>query len=242
MKKLFLFVLIVGLLSSCNWKKDAKTATDPCPEKTAMLLSLQAQVTNLQSQVLTLTTENGRLQGLLDCLETKVTITKVTAKSNSNTAKKAATPKVSTASSGKATSNTTKSAAVPEPIVPGRPSNANLSGLRENGIISFCVMGNGDKGLHFPQKALDKNVTFTSVETNPSNDGHNWIVEPVEFIEGDYGLTVDGTFFVSNDMMVKVLQPEGIVLTSVKIKAPFTNWQERDMYLRDGVWLYDALK
>lgn len=252
MKNLFfVLVLAIGLASCTGGCKNQKIVSDPCPEKTAQILSLQAQVTKLQGEIATL--KNDLLQAELDCLNSKVTITKTSGQSTSgqtnagsgtkktNTVKNATPP-----ASGGGAAPTLKSATTPSGggtvATPGRASNANLSGLMENGIISFCVMANGDRGLHFPQKALDKGVTFTSIETNPSNDGHNWIVEPVKFLEGDYGLTEDGTFFVSNEMMAKVLQSEGTQLQSCKIKAPFTKWQERDMYLRDGFWLYDALK
>jgi hypothetical protein len=245
MKNLFGIIGIVSILALVGCGGGSKTNADPCPEKTAQILSLQKQVNSLQEQVLTLTTENGRLQGLLDCLETKVTITKVssTKSSGSTVAKKQTSTGSSSKSSGSSASGSNsgnasalKSATIPKVVTPGTPSNANLDGLRENGIISFCVMANGDNGLHFPQKALDKGVTFTSIENNPSNDGHNWIVEPLEWIEGDYGLTVDGTFFVSDAMMTKVLQPEGIQLTSVLLKAPFTKWQKVQMYKEDGYW------
>ncbi|MFA6514268.1 MAG: hypothetical protein WCT50_03220 [Patescibacteria group bacterium] len=232
-----------------------KGGKDLCPEKTAQILSLQTQVSKLQGQISTLTTENeslkdqndgllaitsenARLKGeLIDCLKVKVASKSSSSSAGKSTGSTKAAVKPSTGTSGTATANRTKAATIPKS---GTPSSANLDGLRENGIIPYCIMANGDPGLHFPEKALEKGVTFTSTEMNPTNNGHNWIVEPVEFIEGDYGLTVDGTFFVSNDLLVKVLQPEGIQVTTAYIKAPCTQWQKVQMTFENGYWTYKA--
>lgn len=116
--------------------------------------------------------------------------------------------------------------------------SADLSDLFEGGKISFCVMANGNSGLHFPQLALDRGVQFSSIETNPSDDGHNWIVNPINRMEGDRGLVVDGTFFVSDAMMTKVLSKDGTQLSSVMIKTPFTKWQPKPMTLENGYWVF----
>ncbi|HZJ41232.1 MAG TPA: hypothetical protein VFD16_03140 [Candidatus Saccharimonadales bacterium] len=238
MKKVFLILAVAisfGLaISSCGNKKAANSQATTTVAMNPYV-TYQLQVEALTTEIGNLKAENARLQAELNCCESKLPAskrTKTTVKKTTATAPKATTPVV------------TKSAIIPtKPTpVPGTPSNANLDGLRENGIISFCVMVNGDGGLHFPQKALDKGVTFTSIETNPSNDGHNWIVEPVEYYEGDYGLIVDGIFFVDNAMLAKVLEGEAITVTSVMIKAPFTKWKATEMYLEDGFWKFNALK
>ena len=238
-KSLFIImVFMVGFLSltmtSCNKDKKATASQeDPCADQ-VLIARLQVQIINLQA-------ENQRLQNeLTNCLDNKV----VTTPARTTTA----TPKTTTpARTTTATPKTTTPVATPTPTQAQAPTRtpsvgrANLDGLREGGVISFCVMANNDGGLHFPQKALDKGVTFTSIERNPTNDGSNWIVEPVEWIDGDYGLTVDGIFFVSNDLLVRVLRMDGLTLTKLQIKAPFTRWALRDMTLQDDYWIYKAI-
>lgn len=145
----------------------------------------------------------------------------VTASSYSKVAPVAAKPVVS------------KAVQEDQPVV-----SADLSDLFEGGKISFCVMVNGNTGLHFPQLALDRGVKFSSLESNPSSDGHNWIVVPVDRIEGDCGLRKDGTFFVSADMLAEVLSKDGTALTKVEIKTKITGWTPKDMTRENGYYIY----
>ncbi len=104
---------------------------------------------------------------------------------------------------------------------------ADLSHLRNvSGDIIFCVMANNDGGKHFPQYALERGVTFNAVRSNTTSDGNNWVVEPVSEIRGDYGVTHDGTFFVSHEVISDIMSDE---LVNLQIKSGFTGWDGKDM-------------
>ncbi len=108
------------------------------------------------------------------------------------------------------------------------PSIADLSGLRDhNGNFIFCIMVNNDPALHFPQYAIDNGVRF------PSLEGGNWKVSPTEYMEGDYGLTRDGMFFVSNSLLKNVVKKD---INNVKIKTTFESWRGTDMSLVGDFW------
>lgn len=121
----------------------------------------------------------------------------------------------------------------PEPL---RANTSDLSHVKNvNGDIIFCVMANNDGGMHFPQYALDRNVRFTAVASNTTQDGSNWIVKPTREMEGDYGITYDGTFFVSHEVLQATMsQP----LSSLAIKSEFTRWQPLPMKKENGYWIY----
>ncbi len=211
---------------------------DPCAEQNQTIQDLLVQIGGLRADTARIGAEKRCLEGKgIKAPTAKKTYTPAPAKKtvitpNPPAARKSVTPPSNNDAN-------LKSGLLP---ATGTVRNANLDGLRENGIISFCVMANGDRGLHFPQKALDKGVTFKSIEMNPSNDGHNWIVEPIEWMEGDYGLTVDGVFFVRDAMMTPVLETEGIKVTSCMIKAPWTKWQEKQMTRSGDFWIYQAFQ
>ncbi len=130
-------------------------------------------------------------------------------------------------------------APTPEPETEPEPVKANTSDLSHvknvNGHIIFCVMANNDKGMHFPQYAMDRNVRFTSVKSNSTGDGNLWIVNPATTMEGDYGITHDGTFFVSHDVLQTTMSQ---TLTSLAIKSEFTRWQPLPMTKQNGYWIY----
>ncbi len=165
------------------------------------------------------------------------------------------TPRATTTTRRTTTPRTTTPRAVPAPttqrLTPsaqpaaspaGSPSKANLTHLRDiNGEIIFCVMANNDGGLHFPQFALERGVRFTAVQANPTQDGSNWIVEPITEISGDYGLLTDGTFFVRHDVIERVLQGSSQSLTSLAIKTSFTGWQAREMERVGDFWIIKLL-
>lgn len=204
--------------------------SDPCADQVELAL--------LRTENQRLIAENMALNArLIDCLESKLPTKPVVSSGNKAPVKPVA-PKSEPPKKQATVSPPVSPANVERNPVVGR---ANLDGLRENGIISFCVKANNDGGLHFPQYALDRGMTFSSIEANPSNDGNNWIVEPVEWIEGDYGLTVDGLFFVSDEIIRKTLQMGAIQLNQLVIKAPFTKWVEKPMTLIDGYWTYQAI-
>ncbi len=123
-------------------------------------------------------------------------------------------------------------ARAPEP----KAHMADLSHLKDvNGDIIFCVMANKDGGMHFPQYALERDVEFGGIQANTTKDGNNWLVNPISSIEGDYGITYDGTFFVSHDVLSDIMSE---TLHTLAIKSKFTNWQPRDMTKEGNYWIY----
>jgi len=122
----------------------------------------------------------------------------------------------------------------------GQPSTANLDYLRENDKIIYCILTNGLGNHHFPQFALDRGVKFTAVKSNLTGDGKNWEVEPVNDIEGDVGVTMDGVFFVKDFWLETVLNANGETVTSVDIKTPYTKWQPKPMVQLGDYWIFET--
>lgn len=241
MKKIifvFMITLSLGLIiSSCGDKKTAATS-DPCPEKSAQIRSLQAQVTDLQSQIVTLTANNATLTADLECCEGKLPAAKKTTYTAKKTTTTQATQKVTTPV-------VTKSA-----TVPAAPTNtkfvssavggkANLDYLREGGDIIFCTQANNREDCYFPHYAMQHGVMFSKAPEDNEIKGYNWRVEPTEFYDGDYGVTVDGTFYVSDNLIQQSLKAGGLILEPpLRIKCPYTSWMAKDMTLEDGYWIY----
>jgi len=125
-----------------------------------------------------------------------------------------------------------------KPYIPeGQKSEINLDYLRPGGKIIFCIMVNGHPALHFPEYARKKDITFTSIATNPTKTGSNWVVDPVSGLKGDYGVTTTGTFFVKISKIKEVLAitpspsdgvtAEDLVLKSIYFKGDYKNaWQQ----------------
>lgn len=113
---------------------------------------------------------------------------------------------------------------------------ANLDYLRQDGKITWCAQINGNPKLHFPQYAQNKGAKFTATNSNLTKDGNNWVVEPVPDIEGDYGITEDGVFFIKIAMIKQVLalpisEDDGItdaerVLKEVYYKGTYGGWRK----------------
>ena len=113
---------------------------------------------------------------------------------------------------------------------------ADLSHIRNvSGEIIFCVMANNDGGMHFPQYALERGVTFNGIRSNTTDDGNNWVVNPTETIRGDYGVTAGGTFFVSHEVIESTMSES---LINIGIKAGFTGWQAKEMKREGRYWIY----
>ena len=124
--------------------------------------------------------------------------------------------------------------AKPEPREPDK--KADLSHIRNvSGEIIFCVMANNDGGMHFPQYALERGVTFNGIRSNTTDDGNNWVVNPTETMRGDYGVTIDGTFFVSHEVIEATMKEP---LINLAIKAGFTGWEADDMTKEGSYWVY----
>lgn len=230
-----LFALGVIFLYSCG-DKTTKVTTDPCPEKSGQITSLQTQVTNLQTQIGDLKAENAKLQSDLECCEGKLPTSKKTTTTVRRTTAPAA-PKVTTPV-------VTKSANVPTAptetkfISGAVGGKANLDYLRQDGDIIFCAQANNREDCYFPHYAMQHGVMFSKAPEDNQIKGYNWRVEPTEFYDGDYGVTVDGTFYVADNMIQQSLKAGGLTLEPpLRIKCPYTGWIANDMTLEDGFWV-----
>lgn len=132
---------------------------------------------------------------------------------------------------------------VAEPVVTATPVVAGFDSLKDiNGDILFCVMANNHGGLHFPQKALDLGVKIQGTQSNHTGDGTNFVIRQVmNGLEGDYGLTKDGKFFVSNRLIETTLSRERTPLSSMALKGTFTGWAPREMSKEGDYWVLQAL-
>lgn len=243
-KELLIFsVLVLSLAfftASCGSESNQKNST-----QTTTLASsgetqrLNMEVQRLNSELTRIMCENTDLRNQLnDCLN-KSSYTTTTRKTTAPNPKKKEVPIKNSQPSVEKKQIVEQPQ--PQKAINNTPNNANTDALRENGVITFCVMANKNGGLHFPQKAIQMGVKFKSLQENSTNDGSNFIVEPMIYVDGDYGLLDNGTFFISNKLIKDVLDKAGITLTTLDIKAPCTGWQPKSMTLLDGYWLYKAL-
>ena len=235
MKNVVYLLIFAAFFVSCKSStQKVEAVSDPCLEN-------QIEVARLQERVLCLEEQNADLLARLnECLgKEEVVVKKPATTSSKPTIKKITTtpaPKKVETAPAPAKEVTTKSAPVARSVTPGK---ANLDYLRQGGEILFCVRANNREDLYFPHYAMMHGVQFNQPLIDNQVKGYNWKVEPTDFYDGDYGVTVDGTFYVSNELIEKTLragglQPEGIL----EIKAPFTGWALKSMRLEDGFWVY----
>jgi hypothetical protein len=248
MKKLifvFMLALSLGLITSCNFWGDKKTtvANDPCPEKTERIRSLEAQVTDLQNQVVTLTANNATLTADLQCCESKLPASKKT--NTTTTVRRTTTPTVTKPANTNVTPDASKNVAPPTAptstkfVSDAVGGKANLDYLRQDGDIIFCAQANNREDCYFPHYAMQHGVTFSKAPEDNEIKGYNWRVEPTEFYDGDYGVTVDGTFYVADNLIQQSLKAGNLVFEApLRIKCPYTNWMAKEMSLQDGYWIY----
>ena len=219
-------LLMVFVVSQCG-SKEKKPPVDPCADKIAQISSLNQKNASLTDQVTDLKVENARLEEQIACLEKSKS--KAPAKS---TAVKTPVKKTVTVTQPV---NEPTATVIKKAVTPGK---ANLDYLRQGGEIVFCARANGREDCYFPHYAMLQGVTFNRFSDNQVK-GYNWKVEPTEFYDGDYGVTVEGTFYVSNNLIKKALQAGGLQQEgSLEIKCPYTGWNLKPMVLEDGFWLF----
>ena len=136
----------------------------------------------------------------------------------------------------------TQKVIVPErkvaPAAPVVAGVANLDYLRQGGEIIFCARANRREDCYFPHYAMQQGVTFNRFADNQVK-GYNWKVEPTEAYSGDYGVTTDGTFYVSDEIIKKSLESGGLLFDGVvEIKAPYTAWDLRPMTQEGNYWIF----
>lgn len=235
-------VVILGLFGfySCDGQKGGQRSSvsnqvgkDPCAEA-VQIAKLEAEVARLNTE---LAVANAKL---IDCLESQIPASKTSTVKAPVTKAAAPTPKVTTPP---------KSTPVPvakTPVGPttgtlksGTPGIANLDYLRQDGDILFCVRVNGEDDCYFPHYAMDRGVMFSQAPTNNQVKGYNWKVEPTELFEGDYGVTIDGTYYVSDELIQKSLQAGTRPFKEqVEIKCPYTGWSLKTMTKSGNYWVF----
>lgn len=256
MKKLMYLVIVLtvtALMFSCDEKKGKSVTTDtfttdPCDES-ERIGSLETEVRYLKEQRDDLA---RRLKECEDYFEVEPGKKVVTTKKATTVAKKAATTKSATVVKKEyAPKPATPAKKETVPVVqkkssssfdPARGGTANLDYLRQAGKILFCTRVNYDDGKYFPQYAINQGVDFEpgQIELNPSGDGHNFKVEPTEFYDGDFGVTTDGTFYLSEDLINSSLRAgEGIVPSEIEVEliSSWNGWRFTKMNKVDGYFV-----
>ncbi len=206
-------------------------SSNPCADE-VRIAQLEAEVARLNTD---LAVSNEKL---IACLESQIPVTKTT-----STVARSAAPVARTQTTAKAPAPTATTQSIVPPstgnIKSGTPGTANLDYLRQGGEIIFCVRTNGREDCYFPHYAMNQGVMFSKAPTDNQVKGYNWKVEPTEFYEGDYGVTLDGTFYVSDEMIQKSLQAGGLAFNNqVEIKCPYTGWALKSMTKSGNYWVF----
>jgi len=240
MKKTLMILMLIPIgVSFIGCKKANVSATEQTTEQVAQLnlqvsqLSFENQY--LKNEVAKQDQEVSFLrQMLIDCEASKqMSVSSSVTRPRTTTTTRAAAPAAPATTSRAPVQQTTTA---PKTT---RVGVANLSYLRQNGEIIFCVTTNGREDRYFPHFAIERGVTFVGTTDN-SVKGYNWKVEPTEFMEGDYGVTTSGTFYVSDRLLRTTLQAAGENLQDVEIKCPYTRWAKKPMTLdqASGYWVF----
>lgn len=242
------FIIILGSLSfyGCDRLKNGgqkssvsnqTTGADPCAD--------EVRIAQLESEVARLNTELAVAnEKLIACLESQIPVTKTTTTSTAarkSTTTTATKPASTTQTSTVSTVTGTKNVVPPSTgnLKSGIPGVANLDYLRQGGEIIFCARANGREDCYFPHYAMNQGVTFSKTPTDNQVKGYNWKVEPTELYEGDYGVTLEGTFYVSDELIQKSLQAGGLLFdNNVEIKCPYTGWSLKPMTLSGNYWVF----
>lgn len=248
MKRIIYLLILAAILVSCDKfnqdKKKGPVITESEEIDAKKYLAQDLTIARLEERLECLTDENERLEReLAKCLgeEVKPVAKKKTAAKKTTytpAPKKTAEVKKEPVKKSATATKTVKTEPVKRDATAGK---ANLEYLRQGGEIIFCVRANEREDCYFPHYAMMQNVSFNQPVVDNQVKGYNWKVEPTDFYEGDYGVTVDGTFYVSDELIEKSLQAGGLQFNNVvEIKAPYTNWELREMYHADGFWLFDT--
>ena len=246
MKKLIILLVVVFAAISCERQAQNQSQTQSLNMTQAGevtraddLCDEAMQIATLTERVAWLEKENADLQMRLDECLGKKTVTKTRTVSSP---KPAATKPAPKAPIVKSSAPITQKVIVPErkaaPSAPIVAGVANLDYLRQGGEIIFCVRANRREDCYFPHYAMQQGVTFNRFADNQVK-GYNWKVEPTEGYSGDYGVTTEGTFYVSDEIIRKSLASGGLQFDNiVEIKAPYTGWELRPMIKEGNCWIY----
>lgn len=243
MKKLILLLVVVFTLISCGRQSQEQNQAQSQSLNVEQLMPTVDDCCNQAVQIAVLTERNAWLERevedlqakLEDCLGKKVVKTRpaptVTKTATPTPKKVVEVPQVVEVKKVDVAPVTRASA----PVVAGV---ANLDYLRQGGEIIFCARANKREDCYFPHYAMQQGVIFNRFADNQVK-GYNWKVEPTENYSGDYGVTTEGTFYVSDEIIKKSLASGGLQFDGVvEIKAPYTGWDLRAMTQEGNYWIY----
>lgn len=99
--------------------------------------------------------------------------------------------------------------------------------------VAFCLCLGGNQGHYLPHLALLNGDDLKDVQEN-GKSGYNWVVAPASSIEGDYGVTVDNTFFVKVAFVKKYMSSDDN--NKVEVRTALDNWSARKMTETNGYY------
>lgn len=102
----------------------------------------------------------------------------------------------------------------------------------EEKVIKMCLRLGEDDNRHLPHLGIFDGI----IAQDNGISGYNWVLTPTETIIGDWGITTDGTFYVSTKLVDKYITKSDKGL--VEIKAPATNWLPVAMVRNGGYYTY----
>ncbi len=126
------------------------------------------------------------------------------------------------------------------PVKQGK-SYPKLTAFMENGEILATFKVNGRDDGHFPHLGMITGVDFEGGGDIVENSyrGFNWVLHPVEFFDGDVGITVDGTFFIRDSKIRGAIKDWGEEVSKVELITRATNWVPRQMSLQGDFWILE---
>lgn len=113
----------------------------------------------------------------------------------------------------------------------------DLAYLKEaDGKILCCFRVNGSKDGHFPHYAIDRGAKMSEAVDN-GYKGYNLALTPISSMVGSYGVTTDGTFYVSARYLESYLNTSGQALKYVDLLYK-GNWGGVRMTLNGNYYVY----
>jgi hypothetical protein len=108
--------------------------------------------------------------------------------------------------------------------------------MDSEGRILCCFRVNGSRDGHFPHYAMDRGAIVPEAVDN-GQKGYNLSLKPTETMVGNYGVTNDGTFYVSRRYLESYLNSSGQALKYVDLLYK-GNWGGVRMTLSGNYYVY----
>lgn len=217
---------------------DLRNAAEDSDGLSTKLESYQDSLAESQALAARLAHEKDSIAlGWDDCRGSKV-VTKATARQKAavKTAKPAtvAPPAVKKAAPAVPAIVSVISQAVPVKTI---VADDDLAYLKEaDGKILCCFRVNGSKDGHFPHYAIDRGAKMSEAVDN-GYKGYNLALTPISSMAGSYGVTTDGTFYVSARYLESYLNTSGQALKYVDLLYK-GNWGGVRMTLNGNYYVY----